>query len=37
MDPDVPLVVHEVNGEALRNHKGIIAIQTVLQFKWLVL
>lgn len=25
MDPDVPLVVPEVNGEALRNHKGIIA------------
>jgi aspartate-semialdehyde dehydrogenase len=25
MDPSVPLVVPEVNGEALRNHKGIIA------------
>lgn len=25
MDPDVPLVVPEVNPEALRNHKGIIA------------
>ena len=25
MDPEVPLVVPEVNGEALRNHKGIIA------------
>ncbi|NDO42608.1 aspartate-semialdehyde dehydrogenase [[Clostridium] cocleatum] len=25
MDPNVPLVVPEVNGEALRNHKGIIA------------
>lgn len=25
MVPDVPLVVPEVNGEALRNHKGIIA------------
>lgn len=25
MDPDVPLVVPEVNGEALRSHKGIIA------------
>lgn len=25
MDPDVPLVVPEVNAEALRNHKGIIA------------
>lgn len=25
MDPNVPLVVPEVNGEALKNHKGIIA------------
>lgn len=25
MDPDVPLIVPEVNAEALRNHKGIIA------------
>ncbi|HEY9777055.1 MAG TPA: aspartate-semialdehyde dehydrogenase [Planktothrix sp.] len=25
MDPSVPLVVPEVNGEALKNHKGIIA------------
>jgi aspartate-semialdehyde dehydrogenase len=25
MDPDVPLVVPEINPEALRNHKGIIA------------
>jgi len=25
MDPDVPLVVPEVNGEAIKNHKGIIA------------
>lgn len=25
MDPDVPLVVPEVNGHALKNHKGIIA------------
>ena len=25
MDPDVPLVVPEVNAEALKTHKGIIA------------
>ena len=31
MDPEVPLVVPEVNPEDILKHKGIIAIQTVLQ------
>ena len=34
MDPEVPLVVPEVNRGDLAKHKGIIANQTARQFKW---
>lgn len=34
MEPDVPLVVPEVNPEALKKHHALLPILTALLFKW---
>ena len=35
MDPDMPLVVPEVNEQALKNITGLLLTRTVQPFKWL--